>query len=99
MVLQMKTTAFPTIRSESKDFDRDGIGDNSDDDIDGDGLSNLREFALGTDPYDIDTDGDGALDNKDLFPLDPNERFDLDDDGIGDQSDNCPVIQSVTNRH
>ena len=67
-VLKMKTT-LSYDPFESQDFDRDGIGDNSDEDIDGDGLSNLREFALGTDPYDIDTDGDGALDNKDLFPL------------------------------
>jgi len=32
------------------DTDGDGIGDNSDDDIDGDGFSNEEERTAGTDP-------------------------------------------------
>ncbi|PLX92969.1 MAG: hypothetical protein C0621_08445, partial [Desulfuromonas sp.] len=44
--------AFPMDASEWADTDHDGIGDNSDSDIDGDGVSNDEEIAMGTDPYD-----------------------------------------------
>ena len=40
------------------------------DDIDGDGLANAQELALGTDPFVADTDGDGLWDAFDPLPLD-----------------------------
>ena len=39
-------------------------------DIDGDGLANTQELALGTDPFVADTDGDGLWDAFDPLPLD-----------------------------
>ncbi|PYM10695.1 MAG: hypothetical protein DME18_15745, partial [Verrucomicrobia bacterium] len=39
------------------DMDHDGIPDRDDPDIDGDGLSNVQEAQLGTDPRKPDTDG------------------------------------------
>ncbi|MCX5671121.1 MAG: DUF5060 domain-containing protein [Planctomycetota bacterium] len=44
--------AFPLDPKEWRDTDGDGIGDNSDPDIDGDGWTNGEEKAVGTDPYD-----------------------------------------------
>jgi hypothetical protein len=39
------------------------------DDIDGDGLSNAQEMAIGTNPFSPDTDGDGISDLLDPLPL------------------------------
>jgi hypothetical protein len=48
-------------------------------DPDHDGLTNLQEFHLGTDPHNPDTDGDGVPDGVEFLrgsnPLDPNETF------------------------
>src|SRR5437763_3153185 len=45
-------------------------------DPDGDGLTNLQEYQLGTDPHNKDSDGDGISDGDELAqgtnPLDPN---------------------------
>lgn len=46
-----------------------GVNDSADD-ADGDGLSNLQEFLAGTDPQAADTDGDGVDDLYDPMPLD-----------------------------
>ena len=47
-------------------------------DLDGDGLSNVEEFAAGTNPRNADTDGDGYPDGDELLagydPLDPNDH-------------------------
>jgi len=47
-------------------------------DPDGDGLTNLDEYNLSTDPHDNDTDDDGVDDGFDGFPLD-------------EQQSSCPV--------
>lgn len=57
-----------------KDADGDGIPDRLDSDMDNDGISNVDEARIGTDPLRLDTDGDGADDKNDAFPLDPNRR-------------------------
>src|SRR5713226_1031088 len=55
-------------------------------DPDNDGLTNLQEYQLGTDPNNADTDGDGMPDGWEvahgLNPLDPNDA-NLDTDGDG----------------
>lgn len=76
-------------------------------DNDSDGLTNLQEYQLGTDPANPDTDGDGVNDLNDVFPLDPAETMDTDSDGIGnnrdldddndgiyDSVDNCPLADN-----
>ncbi len=72
---------FPDDPEEWKDYDGDGIGDNSDHDDDNDGIEDDR------DPYPFDKDNDGVDDINDLFPDDPNESSDNDGDGIGDNAD------------
>lgn len=44
-------------------------------DSDGDGLSNAREQALGTDPMNADSDGDDTVDGEDGWPLDKELSF------------------------
>ena len=57
-------------------------------DSDGDGLSDVVEVGLGTDPFDPDTDGDGADDGYELIsgtdPLDALSFPDADGDGTTD---------------
>jgi hypothetical protein len=56
-------------------------------DDDNDGLSNIDEQALGTDPNKADTDGDSIKDGADAFPFDNTEWGDNDLDGIGNNAD------------
>ncbi len=79
--------AFPTSADEQDDNDGDGVGDNADSDDDNDGLTDLEELQIGTDPFDSDTDDDGQSDLNDAFPMDPNEWLDSDGDGTGDNTD------------
>lgn len=63
--------AFPNNVSEWGDLDVDGIGDNSDDDIDGDMWNQTEEWACQTDPWNAsnkptDTDNDSLCDWIDL---------------------------------
>jgi cephalosporin-C deacetylase-like acetyl esterase len=57
-------------------------------DSDGDGLTDVEEALLGTDPNNADSDGDGINDSQDLQPLDN------DNDGVNDSSDQCPNTPS-----
>jgi gliding motility-associated-like protein len=56
-------------------------------DLDGDGISDIEEAILGTDPENSDTDGDGVNDFEDAFPLDARYFLDSDEDGIPDEID------------
>ncbi|MCK5559527.1 MAG: hypothetical protein KAJ51_02995, partial [Thermoplasmata archaeon] len=47
-----------------------GTYNNEDTDDDDDGLSDIEENAIGTDPLLIDTDGDGVGDKSDAYPND-----------------------------
>ncbi|MBT7069201.1 MAG: OmpA family protein [Verrucomicrobia bacterium] len=56
-------------------------------DSDGDGLSDVRESELGTDPYDPDTDKDGLSDGDEVLtyktdPLNPDTDYDGLKDGV-----------------
>lgn len=70
--------------AEQENSDDDGEGDACDEDDDNDGLTDVEEADLGTDPFDPDTDGDGLLDGLEVdsatSPLDP----DSDGDGLCD---------------
>ncbi|MCJ8321610.1 MAG: thrombospondin type 3 repeat-containing protein, partial [Colwellia sp.] len=92
--------AFPLNANETHDLDNDGIGDNSDPDLDGDGFTNNIDACIRDalehldtdgdgvcDGPDLDADGDGLADAVDAFPLDNTETLDTDGDGIGDNSD------------
>lgn len=65
-------------------------------DSDGDGLSNLREAALGSSVNDADSDDDGGADGIDNCPLVTNPtQFDADADGVGDACDNCALLPNA----
>ena len=58
---------------------------NDDGDLDGDGLSNLEEAQVGTDPKDSDSDDDGLSDGREVNELGTNPLSDdTDGDGITD---------------
>jgi hypothetical protein len=67
--------------SADYDTDKDGIPNSSDTDDDGDGISDIEEARLGTNPLLADTDGDGVNDKQDPFPFDKGEWVDSDGDG------------------
>ena len=67
------------------------LGDACNPDIDGDGLTNAQEIAIGTDPLNADTDGDGQNDGAEIRcgsdPLSAASKVtgvDTDHDGIPD---------------
>ncbi|HBF12137.1 MAG TPA: hypothetical protein DDW49_01900 [Deltaproteobacteria bacterium] len=82
--------AFPFDVSESLDTDGDGVGNNADSDDDADGLLDIAEPDLGTDPLKADSDDDGVADGFDNCPLSKGsaDQTDLDLDGQGDVCDN-----------
>lgn len=98
---QLLIDAFPNDPYEFWDTDGDGIGDNSDDDIDGDGLSNVFELTprqpdnsgsgfylwSKSNPYMVDTDFDGVNDGSDGIPWNDRESIDFDGDFRGDEND------------
>ena len=79
------------------------------DDIDGDGLSNAQELALGTDPFLADTDGDWLSDAVDPAPLDSSNYSpyngrnwsgsdalgDADNDGTANYNDTDPYPRDL----
>lgn len=67
------------------DLDADEIGDDCDDDVDGDGLNNTQESIYGTDPFNHDTDGDGLNDAAEVNEHGTNPLLaDTDGDGLHD---------------
>jgi len=79
---------FPMESTEWMDTDQDGQGDNSDDDIDGDGLLNSDELLMGTNSMIADSDDDSHLDSVDNCPTSSNaDQLDQDADGHGDACD------------
>ncbi len=70
-----------------KDSDENGISD-SDEDLDGDGLTNQEEQEHKTNPHSSDTDGDGLEDGKELDTLKTNPSWvDTDNDELEDASE------------
>ena len=82
------------------DQDNDGIANELDNDIDGDGFANANDVfpydvteSLDTDNdgvgnnADTDDDNDGVNDGLDAFPFDASESVDTDGDGIGNNTD------------
>ena len=69
------------------DTDGDGIND-GDEDVDGDGLSNIEEINIGTNILKTDTDTDGLNDYDEVkvYNTDPN-KVDTDGDGVSDSKE------------
>ena len=67
----------------------DARSNDADADLDGDGITNLTEYLLGTDPivFEEDQDGDGYFGDRDQFPEDPSEWLDTDGDRLGNNAD------------
>jgi hypothetical protein len=63
-------------------------------DADKDGLANLREFKLKTDPRRADTDRDGLKDGDELAVGDDPSDADSNDDGTKDGADHAGVVVS-----
>ena len=76
---------------DQTDTDGDGFGDACDADDDNDGLTDIEEIALGTDPRNPDTDGDWLNDGYEIKAsgTDP-MTADGDGDGWKDAIDDCP---------
>lgn len=75
-----ESDAFPDNPSEWADTDDDGVGDNTDDDDDGDNILDEEELVYGSDcavsdPLAADTDNDGVDDIQDPYPRDPFPEF------------------------
>jgi hypothetical protein len=61
-------------------------------DADRDGLTNVREFKLKTDPRKADTDGDGLKDGDELEAGDDPLTPDSDGDGVNDGDEHAGVV-------
>lgn len=86
----METSHRVTLMVASN-VDGDAFADTEDPDIDGDGLSNDQEDALGTARHLADTDGDGTNDGEDNCPVLENiDQLDTDGDLAGEVCDVCP---------
>ena len=65
-------------------------------DYDGDGLTNLEEMTLGTNPQSSDTDGDGLTDSQEITLGTNPVLSDSDNDGVSDYEDAEPKNSNVT---
>ncbi|MCP4994829.1 MAG: RHS repeat protein, partial [Gammaproteobacteria bacterium] len=75
------------------DTDGDGIPDITDPDDDNDGLTDIEELSLGTDPLNPDTDGDGDSDGDEVaYGSDPLLNMDT----LDDHRPVTPVLDLVT---
>ena len=95
--------AFPYDPDESRDLDRDGIGDRSDSDVDGDGVPNELDL-FPDDPNrsdrldaslsgaESDEDDDGVTDLEELLRGTDPTTGDSDGDGLADGQDPCPLV-------
>ena len=81
---------LPNDAGEWRDFDGDGVGNNSDADDDDDGVLDGADAFPFDGSESVDTDDDGVGDNADAFPMDPGETADSDGDGVGDNADALP---------
>ena len=83
----------PTISGDQLDLDRDGLGDDCDPDIDGDGVANADDPCPLTADVEAaecqdDDDGDDVPDREDNCPTAANpDQADGDGDGLGDACD------------
>ena len=97
--------------SGQEDADKDGLGDDCDEDADGDQILNIRDNCpLEVNVDQIDSDGDGVGDACDNCPSLENKYQenvdndkdgdvcddDIDDDGIKNSIDNCPVDSNMS---
>jgi Thrombospondin type 3 repeat len=87
---------FPLDANESRDLDRDGVGDNADTDDDADGLFDTVEAAIGTDARRADTDSDGLPDGTERRVGSDPLRADTDGDSRLDGADACPTLSAVS---
>ena len=109
---QMTLSVDPTLFDKDLDFMDDeweasyGLNsgkDDSQEDLDGDGLNNEREYELDTEPNVADTDGDGISDGDEVngtktgYDTDPLKE-DTDDDGTSDDSDGQPLDNGTTEK-
>ena len=70
-----------------KDSDGNGISD-ADEDYDKDGVSNIKEQELGTNPNSVDSDNDGLTDYEEINKYHTNPlRPDTDKDGLSDSEE------------
>lgn len=74
---------MPNFWEQRNGFDKDDAGD-AVLDADGDGLDNLGEFAMGSDPRDADTDDDGLDDGAEILAGASLFMPDTDGDGLSD---------------
>ncbi|MCB9676954.1 MAG: hypothetical protein H6737_17695 [Alphaproteobacteria bacterium] len=88
------------IPGDGIDQNCDGVDTPSDADSDGDGLLDVEEIALGSNPYAEDSDGDGVRDPDEVSPGPVNRDTDgdtvpdiLDDD---DDGDGVPTSEELT---
>ena len=89
--------AFPEDPSESLDTDLDGLGNNQDDDDDGDEIPDSKDgFALISLDGRTDSDGDGFPDDCDAVCEETGMTSDADDDndGVADSVDEFPLDAS-----
>ena len=90
-----KIDAFPLDKTEIRDTNNNGIGDNVDPDADGDGLTNIEEIQeYGTNPFSADSDNDGLPDNEEVKNGTEPNKADTDGDGIIDSKDALPLDAS-----